>query len=221
MALPKNGRKGRENPLSAEEIEATKRLKAYWDMRQEGITQKLVAEKLGATQSVISQYLSGYIPLNAKAVLIFSNVLKIDPLAVAPFMKDLINTAKEANALIHYATFKEDGMTKLEAGVQMNGWTVPTTGGRAILCERGVGADFPAGTLVIYDTQERMVYTRLMSVAPSRTFVLEDGNGMPTLVRVKGGILVGVEDDKAHGAVSDADGLLIYPVIAKMCLSGL
>lgn len=68
--------------LTLDEQHAAKRLRAMWDARKKalGLTQDKVAAQAGwSTQSVVSQYLNGVIPLNAQAALIFSKALQCSP----------------------------------------------------------------------------------------------------------------------------------------------
>lgn len=64
------------------DLEAAARLRAEWAARKQdrGLTQEKMAERLGGkTQGLVSQYLSGKIPLNYRALLAFSDALGIYP----------------------------------------------------------------------------------------------------------------------------------------------
>lgn len=72
-------------PTSAD-IKAAERLRLLWDKaaakaRAEGqrLTQDIAAEALGANQSAVSQYLNGLIPLNYRALLVFSRLIGVEP----------------------------------------------------------------------------------------------------------------------------------------------
>lgn len=80
-----NSRKAK--PTEADK-QAAARLLAIWndavaqskaDPTRPNLTQDTVGEELGVTQSSVSQYLNGLIPLNYKTLLVFSSVLAIDP----------------------------------------------------------------------------------------------------------------------------------------------
>jgi predicted transcriptional regulator len=69
----------RRRNITAEDIEAARRLKAEWAARAPrlGLTQDRMAEKLGGTQALVSQYLHGKIQLNFRALLAFCAALEI------------------------------------------------------------------------------------------------------------------------------------------------
>ena len=75
-----------ENSLKTQKLEA-ERLKAiYLDRKRQNpaLTQEAIAEAAGwATQSVVSQYLNGRIPLNLPALLKFATVLNFEPSEVS------------------------------------------------------------------------------------------------------------------------------------------
>lgn len=52
------------------------------DPSRANLTQDVAAEHLGASQSAVSQYLHGLIPLNYRALLIFANLLHVDPRSI-------------------------------------------------------------------------------------------------------------------------------------------
>lgn len=60
---------------------AAARLRRLWDERAEGlgVTQDAIAATMDRSQGLISQYLTGRIALNYRAVLAFANALKVDP----------------------------------------------------------------------------------------------------------------------------------------------
>lgn len=62
------------------DIEAARRLKALWKQRAKdrGLTQYSMAEKIGRTQGLVSNYLNGVIALNYKALMQFCAALGID-----------------------------------------------------------------------------------------------------------------------------------------------
>lgn len=72
--------KKRAKPTPAD-IAAAARLRAIWQRipRPERPTQEKAAELLGTNQSAISQYVTGRIPLNARAVLTFARLLGCRP----------------------------------------------------------------------------------------------------------------------------------------------
>lgn len=76
--------KGAPKPLATmtpADVAAHKRLRAVWDERAKGLnlTQDKVAALMGGTQGLVSQYLTGRIPLNFKALMHFAHALEVDP----------------------------------------------------------------------------------------------------------------------------------------------
>lgn len=67
-------------PTAADKA-AAERLWAEWQARKmdRGLTQDIMATKLGGTQGLVSQYLHGKIPLNFRALLLFCDALGIEP----------------------------------------------------------------------------------------------------------------------------------------------
>lgn len=63
------------------DLAAAQRLREIWEERARklGVTQDTVADLLDGTQGLVSQYMTGRIALNYRAVLAFSKVLQIDP----------------------------------------------------------------------------------------------------------------------------------------------
>lgn len=75
----------RAKPTPAD-LAAAARLKSLWEdalarARTEGhrLTQDVAAEALGVNQSAVSQYINGLIPLNYRALLVFAELLGVDP----------------------------------------------------------------------------------------------------------------------------------------------
>lgn len=67
------------------DLAAAARLRAEWDARKaaRGLTQEKMAELLGGkTQGLVSQYLTGKIPLNYRALLAFCDALDVYPEAI-------------------------------------------------------------------------------------------------------------------------------------------
>ena len=60
----------------------SKRLRELWN--QSSLTQQEAADQLGVSQSAISQYLRGTIPLNTGAVIAFASLFEIDPTEIDP-----------------------------------------------------------------------------------------------------------------------------------------
>lgn len=71
------------NKLNKTQLAEAERLKAIYLDRKKAdpsITQDLIADKAGwASQSVVSQYLNGRIPLNLQAILKFASILNFEP----------------------------------------------------------------------------------------------------------------------------------------------
>lgn len=77
-AEPESSRKAK--PSVADQAAAA-RLFAEWNARKGplGLTQDIMAGRLGGTQGLVSQYLHGKIPLNYRALLAFCDALGIQP----------------------------------------------------------------------------------------------------------------------------------------------
>lgn len=71
----------RKAKMTAADTEAAANLKRLWSARARnlGVTQDTIAEELGITQGAVSQYVTGLIPLNYRALLAFAKHLGIDP----------------------------------------------------------------------------------------------------------------------------------------------
>lgn len=69
----------RKSKPSAADIEAAARLRAAWQRRPKGVTQQTVADLLEASQSAVSQYLHGRIPLNYRAAQAFAIAIGCRP----------------------------------------------------------------------------------------------------------------------------------------------
>lgn len=70
---------------SAADLDAAARLRVAWKAgkAEHGLTQEGMAERLGGkTQGLVSQYLSGKIPLNYRALVLFCDALGIDPASI-------------------------------------------------------------------------------------------------------------------------------------------
>lgn len=77
----------KRRPLTPEEREAARKLSAEWAKfrDREKATQEWLGRETGlGSQTVVSQYLRGHIPLNLKAILAFCRVLKISPETISP-----------------------------------------------------------------------------------------------------------------------------------------
>lgn len=74
-------RKAKPTPA---DIEAAERLRSIWDQkaRSLGLTQEKMADILGGTQGLVSQYLTKRIPLNYKALMLFAKALDVDPIVI-------------------------------------------------------------------------------------------------------------------------------------------
>ncbi|KAA9133483.1 helix-turn-helix transcriptional regulator [Marinihelvus fidelis] len=79
--------------LSSDQQRAASRLRKIWDEKKTGLglTQERVGARLGwETQSAVSQYLNGKIPLNLNAVIKFAQVLEVEPESIYPeLLQDL------------------------------------------------------------------------------------------------------------------------------------
>ena len=75
--MPKPTKKA---PLTPADLAAAKRLKAAWEARarERGLTQQIMATRIGRTQGLVSNYLNGVIALNYKALMQFCAALGID-----------------------------------------------------------------------------------------------------------------------------------------------
>lgn len=78
-------------PLTKEQLQEAARLKAMFKAWQalrkaagKSWTQDEVSDEFGFGQSALSQYLTGNIPLNASAVMKFSEVLGVSPADISP-----------------------------------------------------------------------------------------------------------------------------------------
>ncbi|MGB4334561.1 MAG: XRE family transcriptional regulator [Chromatiaceae bacterium] len=83
--------KNRRN-LTLEEAVISRNLARVWNMRKRDLdlTQEKAADELGfKSQSAISQYLNGYIPLNTDAVLSFARLLRVAPEEIDPNITSL------------------------------------------------------------------------------------------------------------------------------------
>lgn len=67
-------------------------LKAVWKARKSelGLNQERAADIFGCTQSGISQYLNGRIPLNTDAIYKFAKMLDVPPHTINPKINELI-----------------------------------------------------------------------------------------------------------------------------------
>lgn len=77
--------RARKSKPTAADLDAAERLRGFWEARKKerGLTQEVMAERLGnRTQGLVSQYLSGKIPLNYKAVMAFADALGVYPTAI-------------------------------------------------------------------------------------------------------------------------------------------
>lgn len=88
----------KRSKLTNEQLAAAARLKRVWDAqkKQMGLTQEGVAARFGwDSQSTVSQYLNGRIPLNVQAVIRFCRLLNVDEQEIYPELFDFeINSAK-------------------------------------------------------------------------------------------------------------------------------
>lgn len=85
----------RAKPTQADK-DAARRLKAIWKSLPDHIrpTQQQLADRMAeqwgrGTQSVISQYMNGLIPLNLKAVLFFAKQLGVEPTQIRDDLPEL------------------------------------------------------------------------------------------------------------------------------------
>lgn len=71
------------NPTPADLV-AAERLRTEWDARKKALrlTQEAMAERMGGSQSLVSQYLLGRIPLNYRSLLLFSEALGVHPASI-------------------------------------------------------------------------------------------------------------------------------------------
>lgn len=76
--MTKEPDKKRAKPTEAD-LAAAARLQALWEKRPEGVKQQVVADILDITQSAVSQFLLGKIPLNYTAVVAFARALGCRP----------------------------------------------------------------------------------------------------------------------------------------------
>lgn len=72
--------------LTAEELAVAARLRAIYESkkRSEGLTQEVLADITGLTQSAVTQYLNGKIALNLAAIFAFAKSLKVDAREIDP-----------------------------------------------------------------------------------------------------------------------------------------
>jgi transcriptional regulator with XRE-family HTH domain len=224
MTTPKNGRKGRDIPLNSNELTAAENLRRIWAIKKKemDLTQAKLAGGLGVGQSLISQYLNGFIPLNVKMILEFSRLLEVDPIEIAPHMMDIIEAARHGNTLRQNAVITKEGRTViLLEPKDIPGWSVPTPTARAILVERRVGEDCPAGTTVIYDTAVELPRDVITSKRNSLFVVETPGKSAGLrLARLQDDSLADAETAAVICALDDLDKVKVRPVIAKMCLTG-
>jgi phage repressor protein C with HTH and peptisase S24 domain len=89
-------------PLTAEQLEDARRLRAKWEAFQaadDRFTQEWLADQCGwKTQGAVSQYLSGAIPLNLPALLKLSEVLGFAPADVSPKLAGLLPKGESREA---------------------------------------------------------------------------------------------------------------------------
>lgn len=85
-------------PTEADQ-QAAARLRAIWDSipRDRRPTQEQAAEKLNVNQSAISQYRNGYIPLNARAVVLFAELLGCRPTDIRDDLPELAPLRNRVN----------------------------------------------------------------------------------------------------------------------------
>ncbi|MBS9446367.1 LexA family transcriptional regulator [Xylella fastidiosa] len=116
MNIPRT-RKAKPTPA---DIEAGKRLRAEWDKHAFalGLTQEKMADILGGTQGLVSQYLTQRIPLNYRSLLLFSKALNIAP--------EVIRTDLPEQKLVQPSTNTEDMWADVRSYTQRMG--LGTTG---------------------------------------------------------------------------------------------
>lgn len=92
-----NHRKAKPTPA---DVQAAARLRAIWDAipRERRPTQEKAAALLGCNQSAISQYRNGYIPLNARAVVLFAELLGCSPTDIRDDLPELKAQVREPAA---------------------------------------------------------------------------------------------------------------------------
>jgi len=91
-----------KNAPDSHDKKSALRLRAVWDAKAKslGLTQEEAANRLGwDSQSTVSQYLTGRIPLNAEALLKFARLLEVQPKEIDPaFDWHLADTNRAASA---------------------------------------------------------------------------------------------------------------------------
>ena len=71
--------------LTVQETRAAENLLRIWEIKKGHLTQEQAAFECGwKSQGTVHQYLNGKIPLNFKAVINFSRLLKVDPIEIYP-----------------------------------------------------------------------------------------------------------------------------------------
>jgi hypothetical protein len=117
------GHSKRAKPTAADR-RAAKRLKAFWQQipRERRPTQDALAVAWGegGSQSLMSQYLNGRIPLNIRAVMFFSREFNVSPLEIYPELPGLeaFVMLYRTSTGLHYPTGIKDQAT-LDTIVQL------------------------------------------------------------------------------------------------------
>ncbi|QBX68684.1 LexA family protein [Serratia quinivorans] len=113
----------KKKPLSQEQIDDSKRLKALYDAKKKdlGLSQELVASEIGISQSAVAQILSGKNALNLKRASEFAKLLGV---SVSDFSPGL---AKEAaaitdNNVVYAGEYKKGKSYPLVSWVQAGAW---------------------------------------------------------------------------------------------------
>lgn len=86
-------------PLSPAEKALSKRLADIWNRKKKALSlsQGKAADIYGCTQSNISQYLGGKIPLNTDAIYKFSNILQVSPAEIDPDIEKKLSVQAALN----------------------------------------------------------------------------------------------------------------------------
>lgn len=232
MATPTSEQRrgaGKAQPLTPEEEAARQRLKRIWTefSGATGTTQRQLAHDLGVNPSLISQYFNGFIPLNVQFVMRLADKFKVPPSDIMPDKANLFAMAASGNQLKVFAIFSKDGGKRmLMTPTDVGGWMSPSPTAKAIELQRDMfDRSCPSGSIIVFETAKNLDHYHVM--ANSRNlFVLKTRNAREEL------FIVTV--DKANERLIDTDTgeelvkatseltdkYFVYPVIAKMCLTG-